>query len=85
MVEGGIVKNVYPARSELLWAVFSIPAGWRGGGWSNFALPALSRALTRGDASSGRQLRSNLYQEMMIRKLGTRNFYIISSDQSQQS
>lgn len=83
MVEGGIVKNVYPARSELLWAVFSIPAG--GGGWSNFALPALSQALTRGDASSGRQLRSNLYQEMMIGKLGTRNFYIISSDQSQQS
>ena len=45
IVQEGIVKNVYPARSELLWVVFSISSGR---GWSNFALPALSGCDSRG-------------------------------------
>lgn len=45
MRQEGIVKNVYPARSEQLRAVFSISPGRD---WSNLALPALSVCDLRG-------------------------------------
>lgn len=45
MGQEGIVKNVYPARSEPLRVVFSISPGR---GWFNLALPALSVCYLRG-------------------------------------